>query len=53
MGTPDGGAAVRYDDQDDTSSVEALDPEAALGIIGDDPTIAVAEAIVPSRQLVR
>lgn len=31
---------VVYDNQDGTSSVEALDPEAALGIIGDDPAIA-------------
>ena len=53
MGTHGGDAAVRYDDQDDNSSVEALHPEAALGIIGGDPPIAAAEAIVPERQLFR
>lgn len=31
---------VVYDNQDGTSSVEAMDPEAALGIVGDDPAIA-------------
>ncbi len=31
---------VVYDNGDGTSSVEAMDPEAALGIVGDDPAIA-------------
>ena len=31
---------VVYDNLDGTSSVEAMDPEAALGIVGDDPAIA-------------
>ena len=31
---------VVYDNGDGTSTVEALDPEAALAIIGDNPTIA-------------
>ncbi len=31
---------IVYDNQDGTTSVEAMDPEAALGIIGDDPAIA-------------
>ena len=31
---------VVYDNQDGTSRVEAMDPEAALGIVGDDPAIA-------------
>lgn len=31
---------VVYDNDDGTSSVEALDPRAALGIVGDDPAIA-------------
>lgn len=31
---------VVYDNQDGTSRVEAMDPEAALGIVGDDPRIA-------------
>jgi uncharacterized protein (DUF302 family) len=29
-----------YDNCDGTSSVEAMDPEAALGLVGDDPRIA-------------
>jgi uncharacterized protein (DUF302 family) len=31
---------VVYDNGDGTSRVEAMDPEAALGIVGDDPAIA-------------
>lgn len=31
---------VVYDNQDGTSRVEAMDPEAALGIVGDDRAIA-------------
>jgi uncharacterized protein (DUF302 family) len=31
---------VVYDNGDGSSTVEALDPEAALGIVGDDPTVA-------------
>ena len=31
---------VVYDNQDGTSRVEAMDPEAALGIVGDDASIA-------------
>ena len=31
---------VVYDNQDGTSSVEAMDPEAALGIVGDNAAIA-------------
>lgn len=31
---------VVYDNGDGTSSVEAMDPEAALGIVGDDPVVA-------------
>jgi uncharacterized protein (DUF302 family) len=31
---------VVYDNGDDTSTVEAMDPEAALGIVGDNPAIA-------------
>ncbi len=31
---------VVYDNGDGTSSVEVMDPEAALGIVGDDPTVA-------------
>ena len=31
---------VVYDNGDGTSTVEALDPEAALGIVGDNPAIA-------------
>ncbi len=31
---------IVYDNGDGTSSVEALDPEAALGIVGDNPAIA-------------
>ena len=31
---------VVYDNQDGTSSVEVMDPEAALRIVGDDPAIA-------------
>lgn len=31
---------VVYDNGDGTSSVEAMDPEAALGIVSDDPAIA-------------
>jgi len=31
---------IVYDNGDGTSSVEALDPEAALGIVGDNPVIA-------------
>ncbi len=31
---------IVYDNGDDTSTVEALDPEAALGIVGDNPAIA-------------
>ncbi|GAC1394996.1 MAG: DUF302 domain-containing protein [Chloroflexota bacterium] len=31
---------IVYDNGDGTSSVEALDPEAALGIMGDNPAIA-------------
>lgn len=30
---------IVYDNGDGTSSVEALDPEAALGIVGDNPVI--------------
>lgn len=31
---------IVYDNGDGTSTVEALDPDAALGIVGDNPTIA-------------
>ena len=31
---------VVYDNGDGTSSVEAMDPEAALGVVGGDPTLA-------------
>lgn len=31
---------VVYDNGDDTSTVELMDPEAALGIVGDNPAIA-------------
>jgi uncharacterized protein (DUF302 family) len=31
---------VVYDNGDGSATVEAMDPEAALGIVGDDPTIA-------------
>ncbi|MBI2755615.1 MAG: DUF302 domain-containing protein [Chloroflexi bacterium] len=31
---------VVYDNQDGTSSVEAMDPEAALGLVGDNPVVA-------------
>ncbi len=31
---------VVYDNGDGTSSVEAMDPEAALGIVGDNPLVA-------------
>lgn len=31
---------VVYDNEDGTSTVEALDPQAALGIVGDNPAIA-------------
>ena len=31
---------VVYDNGDDTSTVEAMDPEAALGLVGDNPAIA-------------
>jgi uncharacterized protein (DUF302 family) len=31
---------VVYDNGDNTSTVEVMDPEAALGLVGDNPTIA-------------
>ena len=31
---------IVYDNGDGTSSVEALDPQVALGIVGDDPAVA-------------
>ena len=31
---------VVYDNLDGTSTVEAMDPQAALGLVGDDPTVA-------------
>ena len=43
---------VVYDNLDGTSTVEAMDPEAALGLVGDNPTIAEVahEARVRLRQ---
>ena len=31
---------IVYDNLDGTSTVEAMDPQAALGLVGDDPTVA-------------
>lgn len=40
---------VVYDNGDGTSSVEAMDPEAALGIVGDNPAIAEVAQDAKSR----
>src|SRR6266487_6000758 len=43
---------VVYDNGDETSTVEAMDPEAALGLVGDNPAIAevASDAKVRLRQ---
>jgi uncharacterized protein (DUF302 family) len=40
---------VVYDNLDGTSTVEMMDPQAALGLIGDNPVIAEVAAEVHAR----